>query len=155
MNAPDLRTGHPRRWNDSVDGIVWLPRLVDKARAFDAGTLGSYLYGQSPIDDAFLRRAGVDYHTFLDIVRAAPDDAAVLAEIERRNPGATEQLRTFSQRLPTKAGLLIWMLEYDEGYVRPWWGAAARPLAKASFALIVGSLRAMKPLRSKRAAATN
>jgi uncharacterized protein DUF5069 len=150
MGAPDLRAGPPRRWNATVDGIVWLPRLADKARAFDAGTLGSYLYGQSPIDDAFLRRAGLDYHGFLEIVRDAPDDDGVLAGIERRNPGATEQLRIFSQRLPQKSALLLWVLEYDEGYVRPWWGGVARPVGNAAFALIVGTLRAARPMRREK-----
>ena len=31
--APDLRRHPPRRWNVTVDGVIWLPRMIDKARS--------------------------------------------------------------------------------------------------------------------------
>src|ERR1700681_232615 len=94
VSAYDLRTTQPRGWSVQVDAVIWLPRLIDKARAYDAGTLGLYLYGQSPVDGALLGAARIDYAALLDAVRAAPDDDGVLREIERRAPGATQRLQT-------------------------------------------------------------
>jgi Domain of unknown function (DUF5069) len=118
MNAPDLRDGPPPRWNEAVDGVVWLPRFAAKARAYDAGTLGMYLYGQSPIDDAFLKRARLDYASFLDIVRSQPNDVAVLAEIESRASGAKARLAQWSKQLPATAGWFMSVLDLDDGYAR-------------------------------------
>jgi len=35
----DLSQGPPRRWNEEIGGIKWLPRLIDKTRAALAGKL--------------------------------------------------------------------------------------------------------------------
>ena len=67
----------PRRWNTELDGIRWLPRLIDKARMQHRGELGSYLLGHSPVDHALLTRMGVTTAEFSEIVRQAPDDGAV------------------------------------------------------------------------------
>jgi hypothetical protein len=147
VSAPDLRARPPRRWNVAVDGVIWLPRMADKARAHNAGTLGMYLYGQSPIDDAFLRAARLDYPTFLDIVREARDDAEVLAGIEGHSPGATPRLLRFSENLPRKAGLILSFIDYDDGYAVPGWARFAVPVGKGVAALIALALRARGPIR--------
>jgi hypothetical protein len=118
MDAPDLRNGPPPRWNEAVDGVVWLPRFAAKARAYDAGTLGMYLYGQSPVDNAFLKRARLDYGSFLDVVRSQPDDVAVLAEIERRSAGTRARLQRWSEQFPARAGWFMSLLDLDDGYAR-------------------------------------
>lgn len=51
----DLSQQSPRRWSDTLAGIMWLPRLIDKVRAFQAGTLGTYAY-PSALDQSFMRR---------------------------------------------------------------------------------------------------
>ena len=80
----DLTKHPPRRWNDTFEGIAWLPRLIDKARAYDAGTLGTYLFGQSPADNSFLAAAGISYDDLLSATRLASDDAgAPLARLAR------------------------------------------------------------------------
>src|SRR5271154_6047172 len=89
----DLTKHPPRRWSDTIEGVAWLGRIIDKARAYDAGTLGIYLFGQSPVDASFLRAAGVGYGDVLEATRKAADDAGVLTEIERIAPGATDRLR--------------------------------------------------------------
>jgi len=149
MIVPDLRTGTPRRWNAAIDGVVWLPRFADKARACHAGTLGTYLYGQSPVDDSFLRRAGLDYATFMTIALAAPDDAAVLAAIEAATPGATERLRRWSQALPRKQRWFLWLLDMDEGNVgepQPW-KSALRVAGNAAFAPVLAIARIVRPVK--------
>ncbi|MGB8519688.1 MAG: DUF5069 domain-containing protein, partial [Candidatus Tumulicola sp.] len=79
MTERDLHAGPPRRWSEEIDGICWLPRLIDKTRAALAGTLGDYLFGQSPMDRALLRALGLSHREFAAIVRAAAGDDAVLS----------------------------------------------------------------------------
>jgi hypothetical protein len=149
MSAHDLRTGPPRRWNAEVDGVIWLPRLVDKARACDAGTLGAYLYGQSPVDDSLLAAARIDYATLLDVVRSAPDDAGVLAGIERRAPGAAKRMRAWSAKPPASCRAIFAWNDVDEGYTH---GPLARVIGVLSnliYPALTASLRMVRPLKAK------
>ena len=144
----DLRTSSPRRWSESVDGVLWLPRFVDKARAYDAGTLGLYLFGQSPLDDSFLREARLDYVGFLEIVRSAPDDSAVLDAIEARSPGARERLRRWSVRIPTKAEWILTILDYDDGYALPPLMSVLVPVVRTGANLVSRAARLVRPART-------
>src|SRR5271155_4189242 len=74
----------PRRWNVEVDGIRWIPRMIDKARMRQNGTLGAYLMGHSPVDKALLKRLNMTTDEFVQIANANPDDAAVLAALRQR-----------------------------------------------------------------------
>jgi hypothetical protein len=149
MIVPDLRANPPRRWNAAVDGVMWLPRMADKALAFDAGTLGRYLYGQSPVDDSFLRRAGTDYAGFLEIVRNAADDAAVLAAIEATTPGAADRLRRWSEGLARKQMWFMRILDIDDGYnpQAAWWMRALRAPANVALVPVFAVLRRMRPVK--------
>jgi hypothetical protein len=148
MIAPDLRTGPPPRWNVAVDGVIWLPRLAAKARACDAGTLGRYLYGQSPVDDSFLKRAGLDYAGFLAIVRTQPDDSGVLEAIEAGALGATERLRRWSIGLARKQGWFMRVLDMDEGHVRSSpLVSALRTVGNAAFVPVLAILRTLRPAK--------
>lgn len=56
-----------------------LPRTIDKSRAFLAGTLGEYRFGDdSGYDRALFDTLGIDAESFLDGIRQSPDDTAVL-----------------------------------------------------------------------------
>lgn len=147
MNVPDLRVQPPRRWNVAIDGVIWLPRLIDKCRAAQAGTLGTYLYGQSPVDDALLRKAGLDYAAFSEIVRdnSAFDDGAVLAAIERAVPGATERLRAWGTKLAAKRAPFLAVIDLDDGIDCTGWKKAARWLGNLIFPLVVAILRRQRP----------
>jgi hypothetical protein len=148
MIAPDLRSSPPPRWNVAIDGVLWLPRLAAKARACDAGTLGNYLYGQSPVDDSLLKRAGLDYAGFLAIVRAQPDDAGVLASIEKTTPGATARLQRWSAALPRKQMWFLAVLDADEGHVAPSaFITAARKIGNIAFLPVLTLLRALRPAK--------
>jgi hypothetical protein len=130
----------PRRWNTEVDGIRWLPRLIDKARMQQRGELGNYLLGHSPVDRALLTRMGLTTEQFSEIVRHAPDDAAVLGAIRAR--GFDEaRVRRWSERFTSTYRTYIMMWDIDEGYVRPNGVQAVglalfRPLEGATMALL-------------------
>lgn len=116
MHVKDLRREPPRRWNEHADGIAWLPRLIDKARAAHAGTLGSYLFGQSPMDRACLRTLGLGHRRFADIVAASADDDAVLIAIAAQDPEALGRARRWSQTLHARHRVFFFVLDLDDGY---------------------------------------
>jgi hypothetical protein len=147
MSAHDLRTGPPRRWNEQVGGVIWLPRLVDKARASDAGTLGPFLYGQSPVDDSLLAAARIDYATLLEVVRSAPDDSGVLSEIERRSPGATARMRAWSAKPPASCRTIFAWNDVDEGYTRGPLASVIRVVSNLIYPALTASLRLVRPLK--------
>jgi len=67
-----------RPMDATLDGYAWLPRMIDKARAKRAGTLGTAVH-PCPVDRRCLALLGIDAGTFGAIVaRAGDDDAAVL-----------------------------------------------------------------------------
>jgi hypothetical protein len=118
MEARDLTVVPPRRWSDSLGGITWLPRLIDKARAALNGTLGSYLYGQSPMDRGLLKQLGLSHRAFAVIVKNAPDDAAVLAALQARDPESLERTRRWTDvEIPHRHRLFLFLMDYDDGYI--------------------------------------
>ena len=92
-------SSRPRRWNETLDGIRWLPRLIDKARMAQRGELGAYLFGHSPVDIGLLRRLGLTTSEFAQIVAVNPDDEGVLAALRLRGFD-DERLLRWSKRLP-------------------------------------------------------
>ena len=109
----------PRRWNVEIDGIRWLPRLIDKARMRERGQLGTYLLGHSPVDHAFLVRGGVTTEEFASIVTGSSDDAAVLATLRSRSGWDEERIRRWSERFPSTYRRYIALWDLDEGYRQP------------------------------------
>lgn len=148
MNATDLQRGVPPRWSEAVDGVIWLPRLAAKVRAHDAGMLGTYLLGQSPMDDEFLRAAQLDYAGFIAIVRSAPDDVAILLAIDAASPGAADRLRLWTLEMPVRKSTHIRLLDIDDGYDRPVWLNAIHKLTSPLFVPLIALLRAVRPLRA-------
>lgn len=108
----------PRRWNETLDGIAWLPRLIDKARMSNEGVLGAYLFGHSPFDRALLTRLGATTEEFAAIVAGSDTDAEVLATLRGR--GFDEAcVRRWSARFPQTARYFIHLWDFDDGYVKP------------------------------------
>lgn len=112
------KPGIPRRWTVEIDGIRWLPRIIDKARMRERGELGSYLLGHSPVDRGFLSRAGVTTEEFAAVVRDSADDAAVLTALRARSGWDEDRLRRWSERFPVTYRRLIPLWDLDEGYRR-------------------------------------
>jgi hypothetical protein len=120
MQARDLTIVPPRRWSDALDGITWLPRLIDKARAGLNGTLGSYLYGQSPMDRGLLEQLGLSHRAFAVIVKNSADDEAVLAALKAHDAEAVERARRWTDvEIPHRHKLFLTLMDLDDGYVGP------------------------------------
>ena len=111
----------PPRWSVEVDGIRWLPRMIEKARMRERGTLGAYLIGHSPVDAALLTRLNITTETFVQLVCEKPDDISVLVALRAR--GFDElAVRRWSETFPRDYALYITLWDLDEGYTppKPW-----------------------------------
>ena len=126
----------PPRWSVEVDGIRWLPRMIEKARMRERGTLGAYLLGHSPVDAALLKRLNITTEAFVRLVCEQPDDASVLIALRARGLDDAE-LRRWSDTFARRYALYIRLWDLDEGYTlpKPWQG----PLI-AGFRYIEGPL---------------
>jgi hypothetical protein len=78
--ATDFRDGKtfPRRGRESMDGVLWLARVSDKARAAAAGTIHDYIY-PCPMDKGVMERWGITPEQFNDAIKANASDDALLA----------------------------------------------------------------------------
>ena len=74
-----IREASLPRKTDAVEGIPWLPRIIEKARAKLRGALPPELMYGCGGDRPFLRRAGISLPEFLALVRdAGADDEAIV-----------------------------------------------------------------------------
>ena len=145
MQVLDLRYQSPRRWNVELDGVAWLPRLIDKARAALKGTLGTYLYGQSPVDRDFLHTLGLGHRAFAEIVANAPDDRAVVAALIAYDPACMDRARRWTQACPRVYGTFFYTLDVDDGYA-PGMGFL-KPVANRLSAGITSLMKRVYPKR--------
>lgn len=87
--AKDLSVEPPRPMDATLEGYAWMPRMLDKARASRAGTLGAYTY-PCPIDRTCQARLGVDADTVADLATTLDDEGVLAALRERGIPAAEE-----------------------------------------------------------------
>jgi Domain of unknown function (DUF5069) len=70
----------PRSPRVRLGGYVILPRMLDKGRATIAGTNGEYHYN-CPLDDHFIKFAGINPDALLEQLKAGKGDGEILAWI--------------------------------------------------------------------------
>lgn len=78
--APNLSEHPPRSPRVRLGGFVHLPRMLDKARAQAAGTLGDYMY-PCPLDQRTLAYMGIRAEDFQAAVETGKNDTEMLAWI--------------------------------------------------------------------------
>jgi hypothetical protein len=80
MDPIDLTTGPPRRPRAELGGVVFLPRSIDKARAFlPGGKPGEYtIHG---FTRRMLDALGISEHAFIEAVATADTDDDVVAYV--------------------------------------------------------------------------
>jgi hypothetical protein len=106
---------------ESAAGVVWLPRLLQKARRAlnspDGRVVDGYLYGDNDFIDkqviAFLR---TDDETITKLVRENPSDADVARIIVERSGRSASECAAYSGSLKRKLFNFV-MLEADEGRI--------------------------------------
>ena len=80
----NLRKHPPRSPFEQLDGMMLLPRAIDKARAYIAGTLGEYIYCGCSVNEQLFETLGITEDEFLEAVRTARHDEDVAAWIRDR-----------------------------------------------------------------------
>ena len=120
ITAKDLTKEYPRSPFEELDGLPWLPRLIDKVRALQAGTLGEYTPYPCGGDRHFLGVVEVD----ADQLKALIDSGAGDIEIARwvkdhATPEVTERMRVYrEQALAPVSGEYLGYLEEALGELK-------------------------------------
>ncbi|HTW83754.1 MAG TPA: DUF5069 domain-containing protein [Candidatus Sulfotelmatobacter sp.] len=76
MLKKDLTTSYPRSARETLDGVVQLPRAIDKGIATANGTQGEYSF-DCPMDKGVFGFLGVDGNAVLDVIKSAQSEADV------------------------------------------------------------------------------
>ncbi|HEX3462572.1 MAG TPA: DUF5069 domain-containing protein [Candidatus Elarobacter sp.] len=111
----------PRSAHDSLEGLPWLPRLLEKARRFEAGRaagtdlMNGYLYGDNDFIDAqLLRFLRTTDATVSALVRDHADDAEVARILVERSGRSPSEIAEFAKIFPRKNFGFV-LTEADEG----------------------------------------
>ena len=111
--APNLALEPPRSPLEELDGITVVPRAIDKARAYIAGTLGEYIYCECGLNARLFEMLGTTEDDFLEAVRTAPDDAAVASWLQERVRPDPTRIAEFNEAI--KNDPQIRELDTEEG----------------------------------------
>lgn len=93
MQPLDLRFRPPRGPRETMLGLYFLPRTIDKIRAeMPGGSLGPYLNEPRGVSAFLCRRIGIDMEELRAAITAADDEDAVEAWVrERLDPAIVEE----------------------------------------------------------------
>ena len=112
--ALNLTKEYPRSPKQTLGGYVHLDRMIDKARAKSAGTIGEYIY-PCPLDQALLEFLGIGGDAFYEAVKNRTDQDIlgwVKEHATARSPKEIEEWnRTFLDRKPGDEGSMRHFLE--------------------------------------------
>lgn len=81
LRAKNVAEEDPAPMDDTLGGYPWLPRMIDKARAARAGSLGPYFRYPCPMDRRALDILGLTYTAFQEIACNASTGRAVLSAL--------------------------------------------------------------------------
>lgn len=97
----DLNRRPPRSpYEDSLGGLLGLARMIDKARASNAGRLGLYWYGQdSGIDRRLLKLLGLSQEEFAEALKERDSDDAVIEWLGTRLDKTAAEKKEFNDTL--------------------------------------------------------
>jgi len=133
----DLTKSFPRSPKMKMSGLVMVPRMIDKARAYNAETLGEYIF-PCPLDKIILKFLNVDHEKIIHLAQELTDEEISLwineqclnrsqdekeqvnQEILERKPTTLDSLNRFNilrnKIDPTRTDIITWvdLLELDE-----------------------------------------
>jgi len=94
----DLRTTFPRSPKETLAGYAHVARIIDKARAHNAGTLGEYIYN-CPMDQSWFAFTGVTAEAFAEAVTTRDDRQMADWVRQRAAPHAPEEIEAWNRTL--------------------------------------------------------
>ena len=111
----DLRKIFPRSPNETLGGYVHLPRMIDKARAELAGTLGEY-HWNCPLDQKLLPFLRVSADEFLRAVSKMKTDMELLDWVKTKADRTPAEIKKWSDKMrsrkPQTAQEKEWFAKY-------------------------------------------
>ncbi len=120
QTALDLTKDVPRSPFVEVAGYVWLPRLIDKARAYFAGTNGEYAAYPCGMDRAFIGFYQLDTDALAAEIKAGKDEHEIASWVRQHQaPRSPEEVAAFKRRFlltpPEEPELLAFLTQLREG----------------------------------------
>ncbi len=110
---------------ESVDGLVWVKRIVQKGRRLledrrtDTNWLDGYLFGESDfVDGKVIRFLHSSNEAVLEGVRIEPDDVCVAQNLIAASGRSSDEVAQFSKQLRKEVGNFM-LMEADEGRLPP------------------------------------
>jgi hypothetical protein len=94
----DLQTQFPRSPKDKLDGYAHVARIIDKARAHNAGTLGEYIYN-CPMDQSWFQLTGIAADAFAEAVTTRDDRQMADWIRQRATPRSREEIEAWNRTL--------------------------------------------------------
>jgi hypothetical protein len=76
---------YPRSGRETLGGVAFLPRTIDKMRAHIAGTAGEYA-AMRGLSSRVYNLYGIAAEQFMEAVRQCPDDESVLSWLRQHAP---------------------------------------------------------------------
>lgn len=99
ITAKDLTKEFPRSPLDELNGLPWLPRLIDKVRALLADKLGDYTPYPCGGDRHFLGTVGIDADQLKALIASGADDDEIARWVnDHATPGFTERISAYRQQ---------------------------------------------------------
>ncbi len=139
MQVLDLTKEYPRSPKDTMCGLVHIPRMIDKARAFREHKLGEYIF-PCPLDKLVLNFMRIDEIEFADKAyslsetafaqwleenlagKSAAEKEFINRQILGRKPDNEDRLKYFvdiRNRIdPSRTDIITWvgLLDLEEGH---------------------------------------
>jgi hypothetical protein len=94
----DLRTQFPRSPKEQLDGYAHVARIIDKARAHNAGLLGEYIYN-CPMDQSWFQFTGVTAEAFAEAVKSRDDRQMAEWIQEKAKPHSASEIEAWNRAL--------------------------------------------------------
>lgn len=126
---------------DQLAGCVWLGRLIDKGRRYEAAgvapgeMLGEYMFGEHDYMDAkLLRFIGLTDAHICEVIRREPDDERAAQRIIARSGKTEAQCAAFNRAFVRANAPFLAMMDADEDRRSPGLGTS---LLKATYNAVI------------------
>jgi len=94
----DLRKQFPRSPKEQLGGYVHVARIIDKARAHNAGTVGEYIYN-CPMDQSWFQFTGVTAESFAEAVKTRDDRQMAEWIRQKAKPHSQQEIEAWNRTL--------------------------------------------------------
>lgn len=139
---------------DQLAGCVWLGRLIDKGRRYEAAgvapgeMLGEYMFGEHDYMDAkLLRFLGLRDAHICEVIRSEPDDERAAQRIIARSGKTGAQCAAFNRAFVRSNAPFLAMMEADEDRRSPGLGTS---FLKATYNTVIFPLGVLMYRRSRK-----